>query len=1130
MGHEVFEYDRGSLPRSLATFAFDDAYRCPLLQAAPVLDGRVRAEQWAVAAAFDGLSHKGVLEERRAKVYVAATRTHLYVAVVSELPRGLPPVADVTAHSDLLVFDDAIELWIDPTPGSDNGVAYQMLANFSGVDAYLTHPRGSHPPQQLYGWKGNYRLASGIHDGYWHCQIEVPLSAVAGDRPSTEGVWGINVCRDFKRPWGFASLGNRGFAPGGEIVFRFCDSAAAAVQLDHRSDPTTRRIDTALSLLNPGSDPLPLTAHLFLKRDKMPEAAAAESLILPPGANHELLLRLEDGVSDVFELFVLVEGAGGDVHYSRYYRWGPPRPARWDADIVPRPAVDFRFAYYPYLNLMRLKVDPSGLDPAAVLDAVEFTIGRKNDRTVVHETRFVAADLAAGKLEQSFTLPPLDGEYDITARCVGRGVPSEPRVQSFHRTRHEWEHAKVGTSRTVYPPFTPIQVQGMTLKTVLKEYDLGDCGLLDQVRSDDQQRLGMKPILAGPMRYAATVDGAATPVMSDFVRLVSQEDDRVVAEGACVAGAAPLRWTSTLEYDGMLRVDLTLQPSAGHTLDALDLEIPLHGSVAQLLHAMADGIRYPIRTAAVSAGEGVVWSASSLVSSDYPPNFATYVFLGNGSRGLCWFAENDRGWSWNPSTPNVEIIRKGPRVTLVVHLVNVPVVVDQPRTITFGLQASPTKPYTPGWRYRWEAEQFSVIGTDIHWFGLGNCASVYPAGKDLSLWETLRKSTLEPLSDAEIEQTIARAKVHFAARGDAAVELMEILARKNLRSRLGKKIILYYNRSAYPAEEEFQTFMDEWCTGDFNPYHGSAEHHEVKIVPSESYIDFVLHWYVKSFEHSPNVGVYVDNIFFYPTRNPVLSGAYRRGDGSVMPSTGVWQLRQLAKRTFVMLNERGLEPLHMVHLTSALILPIVSFYTIQYDWEWHFSEGDVQDRFPREYLLAVSSGAHNGAWPVVLHEQGRCVADAWTLRTYLAVSTVHELIVDPYVWDVEVIPTGDTAENRLFDTLRRPILELCRQPGLQVWRYWDDRPQPVQTGHPLLLAIVYAVPGREAIVALCSYAEQDVSATVTIDPAPLGFVEGYGVTDVETGEAIATVANAFTLHVKRHDLRELRLRPSLKMP
>ena len=121
----------------------------------PTLDGEVRPTEWAMAACFDGLSHKGILEERRARVYVGATRKpHLYIAVISELPPEHDPLADVTAHSDKIVFDDAVEVWIDPTPGDDNGVAFQMLTNAKGVDAYLTHPRGNCRPEEFYGWRG----------------------------------------------------------------------------------------------------------------------------------------------------------------------------------------------------------------------------------------------------------------------------------------------------------------------------------------------------------------------------------------------------------------------------------------------------------------------------------------------------------------------------------------------------------------------------------------------------------------------------------------------------------------------------------------------------------------------------------------------------------------------------------------------------------------------------------------------------------------------------------------------------------------------------------------------------------------------------------------------------------------
>ena len=80
-------------------YSFDDRYRVPVLPTAPTLDGRVEEVEWRCAAAFDGLSFPEVLEERRAMAWVGATRTHLYVAIVSELPDDGQLVSNVTANT-----------------------------------------------------------------------------------------------------------------------------------------------------------------------------------------------------------------------------------------------------------------------------------------------------------------------------------------------------------------------------------------------------------------------------------------------------------------------------------------------------------------------------------------------------------------------------------------------------------------------------------------------------------------------------------------------------------------------------------------------------------------------------------------------------------------------------------------------------------------------------------------------------------------------------------------------------------------------------------------------------------------------------------------------------------------------
>ena len=167
----------------------------------------------------------------------------------------------------------------------------------------------------------------------------------------------------------------------------------------------------------------------------------------------------------------------------------------------------------------------------------------------------------------------------------------------------------------------------------------------------------------------------------------------------------------------------------------------------------------------IPAGEGVVWDASKLVCDEYIKNFCPYVYLGDGVRGLCWFADNDRGWGWNPQTPNLDVLRRNSQVVLRVHLVNQPTVITGPRTICFGMLAAPAKPMlnVPGksphdWRYRFLRDNYHVLGTDINWLALGDCGSVYPAGQDMSLWQAIKKGNAMPLNVQELAQVIARGK------------------------------------------------------------------------------------------------------------------------------------------------------------------------------------------------------------------------------------------------------------------------------------------------------------------------------------------------------------------------------------
>ena len=1069
------------LALTLTTPADAAQYRVPLMQAGPTIDGHVEADEWQLSAGFNGFAMGGQLERRRVRGYVAATSDTLYFAVCSQLPAEGQILSHVAVDTLKVVYDDSVEVWVDPEPDTESGQAFQMLVNAAGKRGYKHHGRGT--VREDPGWRGDWEVANGFHDDEWHCEVAMPIAGIAPGRPAVQGTWGINLCRNWKQPWAFSSTGGGAYAPG-DMVFTFTPDALAIHETS--ADAFIGDIDQGLAIHNPSAAPVTVATDLKILRDLMPELERTEDLTVAPGETKTVSLQTEDKSTNNFTLaFSVTSADGGTVLHDRTYAWKRAEPWTWATTVAEVLPIDFQFAYYPYLNRMRVLADVSNLADGTKLERLTCAVRKKGATEAVKTVTF--DQFTDGRQEQTFDLPPLEGTHEIVMTAAGNNVPEGELTKEFERTVYEWEGLGLGTSTEVYPPFTPIEVQGKRVSTVLREHTMNDQGLWDQVTAAGQELLG------------APVHFREWDQFQDF-RVVSRKGHEVV----CKARRPGASITSTWDYDGMMRVDLELAPG---DYGELTLDIPLRPEQATMLHAMGDGIRNTLYED-IPEGEGIVWDASRAQANDLPAGFCSYIFLGNPKRGLAWFAENDAGWGWDAQTPNLAIERSEDAVTLRVYLINQTTTIAEPRTITFGLQAAPVKPMLGDWRYKWQRDNYTLLGTDINWFALGNCGAVYPAKKDLYYWEMLKRGNQEKLPDEVVEEVVERGLPVFESYGRG--DTWKGHVRYNLRSRYGKKMVLYYNRASFQAADEFQTFQDEWCLTDYRTVGAGNGIGEIKLVPTDSYIDHALYWYGKAFDVAGSTGVYWDNWFFVGSYNTMLTGAYARPDGSTAPSTGIWGLRELAKRTFQYMNERGLPPITMAHMTSTNILPLLSFCTVQYDWEWKYSQGDVHHRFPREYILLVTTGELAGCWPVLLNDHGELAQDPWTQRTFAGVCLVHELDC----WGVPAV----------WEPLFEPVHALLENPELQVFRYWDERPQPVSSGNPDLPTIVYSVPGKEAIAAVTSYAEEDVDCTLTIDPKALGF-EVFTVTDAETGEAVAVVANTVSFLLRRHDTRELRLLP-----
>ncbi|MBC7286541.1 MAG: hypothetical protein H5T86_00550 [Armatimonadetes bacterium] len=1082
--------------------------RVPLMTTAPRIDGLIDSGEWKETSCFSGFAWENRIVRRRAEAYIGATREAIYVAIKSELPArgGLLTAVDVDTVK--IVYDDSVEVWIDPTPGSEHGRIFQMLANAAGRTAYKMHARGNVPEDV--GWKGHWQVANGLHDGWWHCEIAIPVVDVAPGRDVADGEWGINVCRNWKRPWQFSSLGGGPYPPE-NLRFKFCTDAPAAKQYLNDA-PFAGPAEVGVELFNPTNNPLPLVASVVFAVNGQALAEEKRSLELAPGERAVVAVKGNCEVGRLCEAHVSVTSRDGKQTYcQRALHWESTEQWTWIVEEKARQPMDVQFAYYPYLNRMRALIDLTNLPPSARVQRLEIEVRENNGGRVVKR---IALDNPSGpRVRADFNLPPISGSYELSVRAAGENVPQGEVVKRFERRKFEWERLGLGTRDRVWPPFTPIRLSGRQVSVVLRRHMLTTEGLWEQVFSRD------KPLLAAPMRLVAEVSGERYVLRGSKLKVVEAKDTRLITESALSGG--PLRGLlkCTWDYDGLMRVDLTLQSSSGQRVDALRLEIPIHDAAAPMYHAMGDGIRNTLY-ARVPPGEGVVWTSEKVQTVDFPANFCTYIYVGSPVRGLCWFAENDAGWSWDRQKPNADMTRQGDTLTLRVHLINEPIVIDGPRQITFGLLAAPVKPRIPDdWRHRWRRAGYTLLGTDINWFALGDCGSVYPAGKDMYLWEMLAQANERELTEEEVQSVIERGRKYFEPYGPECVESFVRHVRYNLRARRGMKMVFYYNRASYQAAEEFQTFQDEWCLTDYRTLGEGNGIGEIKIVPTDSYIDHALYWYGKSFDIARNQGVYWDNWFFVASYNTVTTGAYYRPDGSIMPSTGIWGLRELAKRTFQYMNERGMFPLTMAHMTSTGILPMLSFCTVQYDWEWKYSEGDVQYRFPREYILLVSNGELAGTWPVLLNDHGALADDPWTGRTFAAVAMVHEL-------DCPYPPWTKTGKAQL--ALFQHVDEMLSEPDLQVFRYWDDEPQPVVASNPDVLTIVYVARGKRALCAAVSYAEQDVAAELTIDASALGLANGFRVVDAETGKEMAVEGRRLPLEIREHDIRMFWIMPPEK--
>ena len=760
-------------------------------------------------------------------------------------------------------------------------------------------------------------------------------------------------------------------------------------------------------------------------------------------------------------------------------------------------SLDFRYAYYPSHDLIRIHL------PNPPADSADWHLAlRPRHGTAVLAQRSGKLPIAAGGA--ALPVPDLpEGDYTLTLTLTGRGQPVIEE-RGIRRDRPEWEGNQLGREDVVIPPFTPLEVDPdrNVVRSVLRSHTHAAAGLWGQVVSRDHE------LLAAPVRLEATQGGKVHRAAGPPARIVEATPTRVRGEAPWAAGTLTGTTQFAYDYDGMKTITLELAPTATE-LDRLQLVIPLKANEAWLMHPVATTLRHHFagRIPAVShttGATGTVWD-SSAVRDRIDGIFVPYIYLGGPERGLCFAADNDRDWITDKATPMMVIDREGDTVLLRLNLVAKPAKLDRPRRLTFALQATPAKPMPEepyNWRRWWatntdpgtEDVQINLWGGNMYWGGRHFATSVYPFGKDFSHWDKLAEQRRTGVIDKEYEE-------RWFARLDSLTEQQRREIEPGMRAGFQwssgsppngpqttkyRYVIPYTNpRGAQHETLEFlTTYLDEWVHGDIvdplwprmaggdRPLRAAPGHpggcvwYQVEPVPSRN--DMLLFYHRKMLETFAD-GIYWDNWFLRPCYTPAEAGGpgYVDDDGRPRAGVNLMGFRALVRRTATMMHVMGKRPLTYIHMTNANIVPMLSFGTVNLDWEWrdqgHFKDLDMQDRQGPDLILAQSLGLQSGNLPVAI-TGGLLHGRDWLTRTLMATCFPHEIRIHG--------GSGDVA----FAQIQMAQFGYGR-PDCRVFRFWEDG-FPLKTEGASMRALVLARDGK-ALIALGNFG----SALATEPPA-----------------------------------------------
>ena len=1056
-------------------------FQVPKMSNAPALNEKY-SDAWKQASNIFGFFDRRSLnlEARQGKTFFGYDNNNFYLSVHSELPpEGTKLLTSVRKRDGRVFKDDSIEIWVAPE-GQDH--YYQYTVNSRGTICDIRHDRTGKIPDET--WSADWKQANYLDSkaNVWVYELAIPLKDlnITGN-PDGKKVKML-IARNWYRPWNQTPF-IQNSAPFNDLkqyAEFVLNPSAPAIQIETIGSNLDKQLfNLKGTVRNNSKIQQQYNIGFRFFHSDMPETFASKKLTAAPGQTVNFAFDDDGGhihLRASHKAILSVKNSNDEI-YNTVFAYKLPLDMENVWKITNKINNKFQFAVYPYYKKAAIKFDAEKNADNAVI-----TLSSKGK--TVYEKKFSPL-----KSENTlyFDIPELtDGNYDVTLSVFAGTKKLRTAVQNFERKVFSWENNKLGISDKVYAPFKPLEIKGNNLKTVCNEYVFADYGLYSDIKPEN------KSIMKDKVSYNFILDGKQSSFSSANGKFIKKTDAECIFDSTAEAdGKLSVKTVAKTEYDGCTRFEVTFAPLKNKTpvIDQFYLDIPLDDKQLKNFHVIKSGNIRTNPAIKIPQGEGIIWRSSDVANGDFYGNMHIYLWLGNVGRGISWFADNDKNFSLDDNKPAQVLIRKGDTLTLRVYFVNKPLKLTSERTIVFGMQASPVKPMPADFR----KPQLTIPphgGSNRYWGIRPSYAGKYPVAYDWEYVDRMVKARQSGKIDRDYINGFLQK--HYGKLPAAIFNNYKghaFAGHLNMMANVGKNpTMLYFEEHCQDqTTPEWNTFQDEWSLYPFSSRKWLKEEDMttnslcssagIVITPVKSYRDFTLH-YAKEW-YRRGVGIYCDNVFPRTSNDIINSNAYIRPDGNLQPSSDIWDMREYHKRLWVLSKEMQSQvpwPLMIsLHVTNAMILPIVCWADIQLDLEWGWASG--YKPFPIELLEIETTGRQLGTYPQVhfpivgcglVHED----------PTYLRGKVDQDMMRSDWAMRMIFGALRYSMRGENFDPLNKIVHDLgMGTPDCKVYDYWqEDYPISINSEN---VKSIFLRNGSKAILIVASWEEKPVTVTVS---------------------------------------------------